>query len=80
MSDLSLVGNPSLVRKKFPAIEIISLAVTLFPNIGELAKMYAPFSGKSLVIKEYHPGGVSDQNKNIHPCLVDIPPLCGHIH
>ena len=28
---------PSLVRKKFPAKEITSLAVKLFPNIGELA-------------------------------------------
>ena len=65
-------GNPSLLKKKFPTREITSLAVKLFPNIGEFAKMYASLSGKSLVGKKNHPGRVSDKKKNIHPLNATI--------
>ena len=37
-------------------------------NIGALSKIYAPFSGKSLVGKTDHPGKVMNKKKNIHPC------------
>ena len=45
-------------------------------NIGKLSKIYALFSGKSLVTKNDHPGKVSDKNENIHPCAETVSYLC----
>ena len=68
ISDLSMQESlPGKGNINFPAREITSLAVKLFPNIGELAKIYASLSGKSLVIKKYHPGRVSDKEENLNP-------------
>ena len=61
ISDLSMQESlPGKGNINFPAREITSLAVKLFPNIGKLAKNYVSLLGKSLVGTIDHPGRVSD--------------------